>query len=202
MNALEGTAPALKGHFFSFAYWWQKDSGHFHPALMKDCWNGSACVPFTLPWFSFLWPFALFNKNGLGLHNRFPHNTEIHTTHNCALNQASPVFFSSLKSFSIRAILWSVTDESWKCSSLPQWTLIDTVYSSLTCIKSSVCKDRHLAILSLTPLKCIKVNNAGPWAKSLCLMRLSRVKKAMNMKCVMNKLCGCADPAKKDWLWN
>lgn len=77
----------------------------------------SACVPFTLPWFSFLWPFALFNKNGLGLHNRFSHNTEIHKIHNCALNQASLLFFSSLKSFSIRAILWSVTDESWKCSS-------------------------------------------------------------------------------------
>lgn len=112
-----GNCSRTQGPFFSFAYWWQKDSGHFHPALMKDCWNGSACVPFTLPWFSFLWPFAVFNKNGLGLHNRFPHNTEIHTIHNCALNQASRVFFSSLKSFSIRAILWSVTDESWKCSS-------------------------------------------------------------------------------------
>lgn len=38
-------------------------------------------------------------------------------------------------------------------------------------------------------LKCIKVNKARPTEKSLCPLRLSEVKKAMNMKCAMNKLC-------------
>ena len=39
----------------------------------------------------------------------------------------------------------------------------------------------------LFPLKCIKVNNARLREKSLCPPRLSEVKKAMNMKCAMNK---------------
>ena len=33
-------------------------------------------------------------------------------------------------------------------------------------------------------------------------MRLNEVKKAMNMKCAMNKLCGGGDTAKSTWVWD
>lgn len=136
--------PALKDHFFLFAYWWQKDSGHFDPLVMEHRVNGLLCVLLTLTvdrfvllFFSFLHKWFIFSRQH---HYHLDHIQEekpstktifsppLHTIKYNTILSPQPslfLFFNSLKSFSIRGLLWSVGEESWKCSS---FSPMDTVW--------------------------------------------------------------------------
>lgn len=225
MNALEGTAPRTQGPF-TICILIAEGQRPLSSACDEAPWKWTSVCSFQ-SYCTSLFPSLspLFYRSGLHLAEKiifiyiggndpdkqsFPHlvilkHTHTHTrTQLCALYQAS----SSL------SIVWShfqlglFCGRFWKCSS---FSPMDSDRHSLRgimvrpftaakgqhALKSSVCKNGRLATLPLTPLKCIKVNNARPRGKSLCPPRLSEVKKAMNMKCAMNKLCCGGNIAKK-----
>lgn len=168
MNALEGTAPRTQGPFFSICILMAEGQWPLSSASDEAPWKWTSVCSFhphcrslffflsPLFFFFFLQKWLTFSLHIITYFTKLAHTNNLFPTSSPAItyrtNQPNLfLFFNSLKSFSIKALLRSVGEDSWKCSSFPP---MDSVWFK---------RNNGEAFLLPPRLTCIKVICLQRW---------------------------------------